>query len=129
MSWRPQLWEAEAYSRAQASPPPSCLLRAAATAFLFAVGHKTKRPDQAATFATQCPLDRLHFCSSEWFTKERQIRMCLQSIILRGFTFKDLQSWIPRSSAELRPSSAPPPPSPFSFTPPPVSDPKGGRLI
>ncbi|KAK5603274.1 hypothetical protein CRENBAI_011257, partial [Crenichthys baileyi] len=46
-----------------------------------------------------------------------QIRMCLQSIILRGFGFKDLQSWITRSSAELRPSSAPPPPSPF-HTPP-----------
>ncbi|MED6267196.1 hypothetical protein CHARACLAT_009525 [Characodon lateralis] len=43
--------------------------------------------------------------------------MCLQSIILRGFAFKDLQSWITRSSAELRPSSAPPPPSPF-HTPP-----------
>ncbi|KAK5598963.1 hypothetical protein CRENBAI_001206 [Crenichthys baileyi] len=37
--------------------------------------------------------------------------------ILRGFAFKDLQSWIPRSSAELRPSSAPPSPSPF-HTPP-----------
>ncbi|KAK5605430.1 hypothetical protein CRENBAI_014040, partial [Crenichthys baileyi] len=46
-----------------------------------------------------------------------QIHMCLQSMILRGFAFKDLQSWIPRSSAELRGSSAPPPPSPF-HTPP-----------
>ncbi|MEQ2305628.1 hypothetical protein AMECASPLE_039687 [Ameca splendens] len=43
--------------------------------------------------------------------------MCLQAIILRGFAFKDLQSWIPRSSAEVRHSSAPPPPSHF-HTPP-----------
>ncbi|MED6274256.1 hypothetical protein CHARACLAT_014547 [Characodon lateralis] len=46
-----------------------------------------------------------------------QHQMCLQSIILRGFAVRDLQSWIPCSSAELRPSSAPPPPSPF-HTPP-----------
>ncbi|MED6259783.1 hypothetical protein ATANTOWER_031123 [Ataeniobius toweri] len=46
-----------------------------------------------------------------------QICIGLQSIILQSFAFKDLQSWIPRSSAELRPSSAPPPPSPF-HTPP-----------
>ncbi|MED6258731.1 hypothetical protein ATANTOWER_011506 [Ataeniobius toweri] len=46
-------------------------------------------------------------------SNQRQIRMCRQSIILRGFAFKDLQSWIPRSSPELQPSSAPPPPSPF----------------
>ncbi|MED6274795.1 hypothetical protein CHARACLAT_020027 [Characodon lateralis] len=71
----------------------------------------------------------VHTATSVTTIIKRQIRMCLQSIILQGFTFKDLQSWIPRSSAELRPSSAPPPPSPFSFTPPPVSDPKGGRLI
>ncbi|MEQ2307531.1 hypothetical protein AMECASPLE_019260 [Ameca splendens] len=52
----------------------------------------------------------------ETLDSQRQIRMCLQTIILRGFTFKDLQSWIPRSSAELWSSSAPPPPSP-SHTP------------
>ncbi|KAK5617379.1 hypothetical protein CRENBAI_006843 [Crenichthys baileyi] len=35
-------------------------------------------------------------------SNQRQIQMCLQSIVLRGFAFKDLQAWIPRSSAELR---------------------------
>ncbi|KAK5614013.1 hypothetical protein CRENBAI_012721 [Crenichthys baileyi] len=50
-------------------------------------------------------------------SNQRQIRMCLQSSILRGFAFKDLQSWIYPSSPELRPSSAPPPSSPF-HTPP-----------
>ncbi|MED6252306.1 hypothetical protein ATANTOWER_010018 [Ataeniobius toweri] len=53
-------------------------------------------------------------CVSSPF-KQRPICMRLQSIILQGFASKDLQSWIPRSSVELRPSSAPP--SPF-HTPP-----------
>ncbi|MEQ2299465.1 hypothetical protein AMECASPLE_015408 [Ameca splendens] len=43
--------------------------------------------------------------------------MCLQSIILRGFALKDLQSWISRSSAELRPSTTPSPTSPFHSPP------------
>ncbi|MEQ2237724.1 hypothetical protein ILYODFUR_025993 [Ilyodon furcidens] len=128
MSWRPQLWEAEAYSPSTSFTPSQLLTESSSHSFFVRRWPQNQAARPSHHLCYPMPIGPLHFCSSEWFTNERQIRMCLQSIILRGFTFKDLHSWIPRSSAELRPSSAPPPPSPFSFTPPPVSDPKGGII-